>query len=34
MSGKLIDRVIFLPEHAEFSEEWRRLGGKIAGGLD
>ena|ERR1700748_2477771 len=26
------DRVIFLPERAEFSEEWRQLGGKIAGG--
>jgi uncharacterized protein len=26
------DRVIFLPERAEFGEEWRQLGGKIAGG--
>jgi len=26
------DRVIFLPEHPDFSEEWRRLGEQIAGG--
>jgi uncharacterized protein len=26
------DRVIFLPERPEFSEEWRRLGEQIAGG--
>ena len=26
------DRVIFLPERAEFSEQWRRLGGQILGG--
>ena len=26
------DRVIFLPERAEFSEEWRQLGGQITGG--
>jgi uncharacterized protein len=26
------DRVIFLPERGEFSEDWRRLGGQIAGG--
>lgn len=26
------DRVIFLPEPAGFSEEWRQLGGQIAGG--
>jgi toxin-antitoxin system PIN domain toxin len=26
------DRVIFLPERAEFSESWRKLGEKIAGG--
>jgi uncharacterized protein len=26
------DRVIFLPEHTEFSEQWRRLGGQIPGG--
>jgi predicted nucleic acid-binding protein len=26
------DRVIFLPERTGFSQEWRQLGGKIAGG--
>lgn len=26
------DRVIFLPEHHEFSKKWRRLGGQISGG--
>ena len=26
------DRVIFVPERPEFSEEWRRLGEQIGGG--
>jgi hypothetical protein len=26
------DRVIFLPERTELSEQWRRLGGQISGG--
>ena len=26
------DRVIFLPEPTDFSEQWRRLGGQISGG--
>jgi predicted nucleic acid-binding protein len=26
------DRMIFLPERADFSEEWRRLGNRISGG--
>jgi len=26
------DRVVLLPERADFSEEWRRLGGQLTGG--
>lgn len=26
------DRVIFLPERTDFSEQWRQLGGQISGG--